>query len=182
MHPICCRRSATLLVAIVLFALATPMKGYPCGWCVNLTNFKLSHPRSIEIALATRAAIEKGILRDESELISTKTVFGDGNGLIALKKVPACQLVDAWTRNQNFADCAEPVIVHFLFIAGHETCGMEIRAGVVLFQAKSSEQSDVRIITTKEAMLAILEGRISLSKARTLGLLVVEGKGKGLPF
>src|SRR5262245_47324152 len=105
MHPNSCRRSAALLVAIVFIVLATPMRVHPCPLCVNLTNFALSHPRSLEIALATRWSIEKGLIRNETELISTKTVCGDGNGFIALRKIPARQLVDAWTKRQTFADC-----------------------------------------------------------------------------
>jgi hypothetical protein len=176
------RRFAALLLAIALFVLATPMQGRPCGWCVKLTGFTLSHPRSVEIALATRAAIEKGILHNEAALISTKTMFGEGNGLIALKKVPARRLVEAWTKSPDFADSGGPVTVHFLFISSRETCEIEIRKGVVLSQAKPSERCDLRVVTTKEAMAAILEGRISVSGARELGLLVVEGEDKTLPL
>jgi hypothetical protein len=175
-------RRAAWPLAIVLVALATPREGRPCGWCVNLTGFTLSHPRSIEIALATRLAIEKGILHDEAALVSTKAMFGEGNGLIALRKVPARRLVEAWTKRHAFANSARPVSVHFLFVASREACGIEIRQGVVLFQATPSDRCDVRVITTKEAMGAILAGRISLSKARKLGLLVVEGERNTLPL
>jgi hypothetical protein len=109
-------------------------------------------------------------------------MFGEGNGLIALRKVPARRLVEAWTKSHDFATSARPVTVHFLFIASREACGIEIRKGVVLFQAKPTDRCDVRVITTKEAMAAILAGRISLSEARKLGLLVMEGEGNTLPL
>jgi hypothetical protein len=169
---------AAVLPAVVCLVLAAPMKGQACGWCVQLTGFTVSHPRSVEIALATRAAIEKGLLLDETALISARTMFGEGNGLIALKKVCARRLVEAWTERCHFADSAEAVTVHFLFIASREACGIEIRRGAVLFQATPSERRDMRVITTKETMGALLAGRLSWSRARELGLLVVDGKCK----
>jgi hypothetical protein len=175
-------RCAALLLAMVFLALATPRKGHSCGWCVNLTGFTLGHPRSVEIALATRAAIEKGILRSEAAWISTKAMLGEGNELIALKRVSGRRLVDAWTKSRDFAGCAGPLTVHFLFISSRETCGFEVRKGVVLFQERPTGRSDVRVVTTKETMAAILEGRLSVSEARQLGLLVVEGDGQTLPL
>jgi hypothetical protein len=174
--------AALVPLAIVFFALAIPRKGHACGFCVNLKGFTLSHPRSIEIAVATRGAIEKGILVNDRAWISTEKVLGEGNSQIALRKVPASRLVEAWAKRHGFADRGGPVTVHFLFIASREACGIEIRKGVVHLQTKPSQRCDLRVVTTKQAMAAILEGRMSLSEARRWGLLVVEGDGPDLPL
>ncbi len=165
----------TLLLAVALLVLAAPIKGHSCSCCVSLADFTLSHPRSLEIALATRAAIEKGLVPDETRWISTR-VLGEDGELVAIRKLSARRLVEAWMKGRGFTDSAGPMTVHFLFISSRESCGIELRQGEVLFQAKPSPRCDARVLTTKETLAAMLEGRMSLATARELGLLVVEGE------
>jgi hypothetical protein len=166
---------APLILAAFVVALPAPAPG--CGFCYNLGSnpLALPHPKAIEIAVATRAAIDKGLLQEE-KLVSAAVVPESGSGLIALKKVPASQLVVAWVAKvkpkiQN----AGPLIVHFLFVDTSEVCGIEVRNGVVLHQAKVSPQSDIRVVTTKIVFHAILTGKLSLGKADSLGLSNIEG-------
>lgn len=174
-------RCAAVLFAMAAFPLVAPTMGRACGVCFDLAGFLSTHPKSIEIALATRAAIEKRVLLDESAWISTKELLGEGNERIALKRVAASRLVEAWTKKIDLAACDGPVTVHFLFISTKETCGIEIRNAEALAQTKPSVRCDVRIVTAKETLAAVLSGRITISAARESGLLIVEGDAKSLP-
>lgn len=173
-------QAALLIILFIAFLIGTPTNGRACGWCLNLSNsFTLGHPKSIEIALATRAAIEKGVLQPR-HLVSTKLALGEGEGVIALKKIPASALARTWLATLKLRDSANPLSVHILLIDTRENCGIEIRRGIVLVQAKPSMHSDVKIAMTKETLLALATKKMELHTAKKLGLLVTEGDGHKL--
>ena len=172
------RHLAARLLWLVAFVLAAAPAAAPaCSFCYSLGGnpLALPHPRAIEVAVATRAAIEKGLLSDR-QLIRSDTLPAGGHGFVALDKVPAAVLVQAWAAKLGRLELGDsPLSVHFLFIDTEQSCGLSVRGGAVLFEGKPSFHSDARVVTTRAAFHALLDGALSLAEARRLGLLLVEG-------
>ncbi len=172
------RHPAAWLPWLVAFVLAAaPGPALACGFCYSLGGnpLALPHPKAIEVAVATRAAIEKGLIT-ERKLIRSDLLPESGRGFVALDKVPAHKLVQAWAAKLGRLerDCP-PRVVHFLFIDTEQTCELIVRGGTVLFEAKPSSHSQARVVTTRAAFHALLDGALSQADARRLGLLLVEG-------
>ena len=162
---------------VVVLAAVVPAPALACGFCLSLTGdpLTLPHPKAIEIAVATRSAIEKGQL-NEKRLFPQETVFESGSGLIALSKVPAPLLVKAWAKKCGCPRKGQaPWNVHFLFIDTDEACGLSLRGGAVVFEAKPSAHSDALVVTTRIAFAALLNGSLGLQEARQHGLVYLEG-------
>ncbi len=162
--------------AVLALTAAVPAPAPACGFCVSLNGnpLVLPHPKAIEIAVSTRAAIEKGQLR-ENCLIPQATLF-EGGGMIALHKVPATLLVKAWARKCSSSGKSQANrSVHFLFIDTEEACGLTVRGGAVMFEARPSTHSDARVVTTRTAFGALLMGTLNPREACQRGLLLLEG-------
>jgi hypothetical protein len=161
------------VAALVLAVIAPPLHG--CGWCFSFSGnpLALPHPKAIEIAVATRAAIDQGALRDKRWI--SDDVIG-GHGLIALDRVPAPMLVKTWAEKQTEDGKARrPLSVHFVFIDTGETCGLIARGGAILFEPQASTQSDARVVTTRTVFYGLIKGEIGMGWAERQGLCCIEG-------
>jgi hypothetical protein len=166
---------------ILVFVTALPAPVLACGLCLSLNGntLALPHPKAIEIAVATRAEIDKGQLNPKA-LVSANAIFESGAGMVALHKVPAPLLVKAWARNCSCPKKGQATWnVHFLFVDTEETCALILRAGAVLFEARPSAHSDARLVTTRTAFNALLVGSLSFPEARKRGLVYFEGEARG---
>lgn len=149
-----------------------------CDYCYNLTGnpIALPHPKAIQIAVATRTAIEKGTVQ-ANPLVRADRVMLEGSGLLALQKVPASSMVVHCVNGKQFSTIpANPATVHILFIDSSEACGLDLRGGLALLQPRLSTQSDGRIVLTKSSYYALQTGRLTLSQAIEAGLVVLEGE------
>jgi hypothetical protein len=177
------RRMPFALPILGVLVLFSPPSGRACAVCLSLNNpLALPHPRAIEIAVATRTAIDKGLLPPE-KLITAATVLANGTGFIALKRVSAAELVKTWVaRLKPRGQRSEPLIVHFLFVDTEEACGVEFRGGLVQYQPRLSSRSDARVVTTRMAFHALLTGRLTAGEARKRGLICLEGTVQSTAF
>jgi hypothetical protein len=175
------RHTAARLAWIVAFVLAAaPTYARACGFCYSLGGnpLALPHPKAIEVAVATRAAIEKGLIT-ERNLIRGDTLIQGSSGFVALEKVPAPKLVQAWAAKLGRLEWdGPPLAVHFLFIDAEQTCELSVRGGTAFFEAKPSSHSDARVVTTRATFHTLLDGALSQAEARRLGLLLVEGDAR----
>ena len=164
--------------ALVLVAVV-PAPVLACGFCANLNGnpLALPHPKAIEIAVATRAAIEKGHLNPK-RLVPNEVLFEGGWGTTALHKLPAPLLVKAWARKCNSPPKSQATwTVHFLFIDTEEACALSVRGGAIVFEARPNVQSDARVVTTRAAFGALLMGTLRSAEGRQRGLVYLEGDG-----
>jgi hypothetical protein len=171
--------ASRLLISCLAISAAMPASALACGFCVSLNGnpLALPHPKAIEIAVAARAAIEKGDLNEQC-LIPQEFVFESGRGLIALHKVPAPLLVKAWARKCNSPPKSQATwTVHFLFIDTEEACALSVRGGAIVFEARPNVQSDARVVTTRAAFGALLMGTLRSAEGRQRGLVYLEGDG-----
>jgi hypothetical protein len=167
---------------VLALTAVVPAPALACGFCVSLAGnpLALPHPKAIQIAVATRAALDRGRLPEKCQ-VPQETLFESGRGMIALHKVPAPLLVQAWARK-----CSCPKTgragwsVHFLFIDTEEACALSVRADTVLFEARPSPHSDARVVTTRAAFAAMLLGTLSSPEARRHGLLFLEGDARAV--
>jgi hypothetical protein len=172
------RRPAAPLAWLAALTLAAPVPALACGFCYSLGGnpLALPHPRAIEIAVATRTAIDNGKL-DERPLVPARLAHGDGTGHVALHKIPAPVLVERWAAQLLRPEAnAPPLSVHFLFIDTEQSCALILRGGRVLFEVRSAAGSDARVVTTRPAFHALLIGKLTPGEAQRLGLLHFEGE------
>jgi hypothetical protein len=165
---------------ILVFAVALPAPVGACGFCLSLDGnpLALPHPRAIEIAVATRAAIETGRLNPKC-LVPELTIFENGGEMMALSRVPAPLLVTAWARKCSCPKKSQAAWnVHFLFVDTEQSCGLTLRAGAVLFEARPSAHSDARVVTIRITFGALLTGTLSLQEAQKRGLVYLEGDAR----
>lgn len=165
-----------LVAAAALIGLPQPSPG--CGFCFSLEGnpFALPHPRAIEIAVATRKAIDQGLLQG-NPLLDPRALVLQESGRIALDRVPATTLVLAWARERPVgSERRKSLIVHVLFVDTSETCGVDFRGGMVLTQPRPSAHCDGRVVTTKAVFQALRSGKMGWEEAIRRGLLVPEGK------
>jgi len=164
--------------ALVLVALPAPVLA--CGFCANLDGnpLALPHPKAIEIAVATRAAIEKDH-PNPKRLVPHEVLFEGGRGTTALHKLPAPLLVKAWARKCRCpSKNGSPWNAQLVFIDTEETCGLTVRAGGVWFETGPFPHNDARLVTTRTTFGALFMGNLSLQEARARGLVYLEGDAR----
>ena len=175
------RQPAAGLPWLAAFVLAVAPAAAPaCGSCYSLGGnpLALPHPRAIEIAVATRAAIEAGVI-PERKAIPRDTLLEGGIGFVDLHKVPAPRLVQAWAARLGRSTSNNgSLAVHFLFIDTEQSCGLIMRGGAVVFDSNPSFHVDARIVTTRTAFQALVSGGLDAANAERLGLLIVEGDAR----
>ena len=165
--------------ALVLVAVV-PAPVLACGFCANLNGnpLALPHPKAIEIAVATRAAIEKDHLNPK-RLVPNEVLFEGGWGTTALHKLPAPLLVKAWARKCRCpSKNGSPWNAQFVFIDTEETCGLTVRAGGVWFETGPFPHNDARLVTTRTTFGALFMGNLTLQEARERGLVYLEGDAR----
>src|SRR6516162_6844806 len=138
-----------------LLALVDPVHG--CDFCLNFQGnpLALPHPKAIEIAAATRAAIDKGVMK-ENPLVANELWQGDGQGMTALKKIPPPELVRAWSARIKLKAKEDPAFnMNFLFVDTEQACGVTVRSGTALYEAKPFGHCAARVITTRPAFYAM---------------------------
>jgi hypothetical protein len=163
----------TLAVLTSLLLAAIPVLG--CGVCSSFNGNPLSlpHPRAIEIAVATRSALDKGILRErqlETTISGWNRKTPPGSGLEALK---------AWLETKNAGKVAvvrDPVSLHIVLIDTSETAAIHFRSGAVVLDPQPSGTGDAVVATTSHGLQALLSGELSVEKAIKMKLAVIEGR------
>lgn len=175
-------RLVLLTMAMLLATAGTFSRANACGYCATPSigaAFALPHPKAIEIAVATRKAIEQGILHERGATCRSGMPQTSA-GWIVLEKVTAYELLKNATdrlRPQNVRSMH--VTLHFVFVDSNERCDLLIRDGLVQLCRGNALCSEVRIVTTKPTMDAVLQGRLSLAAAQMDGLILVETNNAG---
>ena len=167
----------SLIPLLLVLVLVTASESQACGVCGSIDGEALSlpHPRAIEIAVATRAAVEKGLFSDRPD-IPRASVSSGSRGLISLDKVPGPLLVKCWAARINLPKPeVQPVAAHFVFIDTQQSCGLMVRSGTAVFESKPSFHADALIVTTRAAFQALVDGAITVAEAQQSGLLLIEG-------
>ena len=142
-----------------------------CDYCTNLNNvFTVAHPRSIEIALATRKAIDDGKLSNDI-MVSDGVLAGRRNAELA--KYPARLIVKQWADSLASKNRL-PLRIHLLFVDTRETCELILRGSIATYSDDSTGRSDARIVTTRKTIHEIAAGRLTLHEALRLKVAFLE--------
>jgi hypothetical protein len=163
-------------VLLCLVGLVEPVHG--CGFCIALQGnaLALPHPKAIEIAQATRAALDRGVLK-ENPLVASSLWREGGQGMTALERVPPPELVKAWAAKIQPKPRDSPALnMTFVFIDTEQTCGVVFRGGAVVYDSRPLGTCDTRVVTTRAAFYAIVAGELGVADAERLGVLCVEGE------
>jgi hypothetical protein len=156
-----------LLVAACSCLAATTVGSLACGYHGSLGNgFSAQHPRSIDVALASREAIDKGMIEGLKALPP----------MLALARVG--RALDELRRDLADADAEEPPapssLALLLIDAGLWTRYRFAEDRLVYEpHAAGPDQTDAVILTSEAALQALLNGRLSLDDAVSTSLLVV---------
>lgn len=130
------------------------------------------HPKSLEIALATRAAIDAGDLPPTLNELRDKA---EGRIPIGMQEVAAPALLKYWLGRLKFKE-DETCVIHFLCVDTQERQGIAIGGGAFSVQETPSEKSDATVVTTRHVLRALSHPQIDIQRAKELGVLLVEGK------
>jgi hypothetical protein len=138
-----------------------------CTFCNNLGSnpLGLAHPKAIEVAVATRKAMDSGLL---------------DSGSVAQRKKSGPLLVEEWSTRLDRQGLDRTIAVRFVFIDTEESCGILVRGGRVLFDPQPTFHADSQVVTTRPAFEALLGNQLKVSKAQQLGLLLIEGDSQAV--
>jgi hypothetical protein len=173
-------RRKFLAAAIVLttaVANVIPGSALACGLCLTIGGnpLALPHPKAIEIAVATRNAIDGGHLTMNPR-VPSNLWHGEGTGWSALERIPPPQLVQGWAARLKVpGNDFDGLGVHILFIDTEHSCGLVIRKEAVLYETKTGNHCDAKAVMTRVAFYALVTGEVKISDAQQLGLLYLEG-------
>jgi hypothetical protein len=136
----------------------------------------LPHPKAIEIAVATRRALDSGLIRGKS----APTIDGvvSAGGWNKRDHVSGSALIKKCLDNIRAAQkrCGgEPFSFHVVLIDTSEAFAVQVRAGGVVLESRHTGPRDSLIATTCVGLQAIIAREITFWQAIHSGLLLVEG-------
>jgi hypothetical protein len=167
------RRPAAAIAWLAALGLAAPSPTLACGFCFSLSGnpLALPHPRAIEIAVATRAALDRGLIRQRLPEPAT------GAGWDRRQERSGVPLMKAWVEGGHAAkafSAREPFTLHIVLVDTSEGYAAHLRSGRAEFEPQPGSPADVVVVTTRPALCAILANQINLDDAVAAGVLVVE--------
>jgi hypothetical protein len=147
--------------------LATPTTGgLACGYHGSLGDgFSALHPQSINVAMATREAIDQGLLEQPNGLPRFVAFARAGHWLDRLKQALAPTL-ETQPAQRDIA---------LLLIDGGLWTRYLFAEGKLIYEPHVAGPNfdDVVVLTSEVALRGLIEGRISVDRATHDGLLVV---------
>jgi hypothetical protein len=160
-------------LALLTICILAPGLAVGCDVCFSVSGnpFALPHPRALEIAVATRSALEKGLLTERE----TKNVGWSRTP----RRASGLEPLNAWLAKKNAGKATTdggPASLHIVLIDTSEAVALHFRSGAVLLDSKPSGSGDAVIATTSHGLRALLSGELSLDRALTMKLLIVEGR------
>ena len=157
-----------------VFLAASPACG--CGLCQVLVGNPLSlpHPRAIEVAVATRAALDRGLIRQPSPEPAA------GAGWDRRRDRSGVPMMQAWVEGGPAAAAfgGGPCTLHLVLVDTSEAVAAHLRSGRAVLEPRPAGPADVVVVTTRPALRALLAGQIKLDEAVAAGIVVVERPGK----
>jgi hypothetical protein len=138
----------------------------------------LPHPRAIEVAVAARSALDRGLIRDCPPEVSAR------DGWDRRQERSGAHLMKAWMERSEAVKAfggPEPFTLHLVLADTAEACAARIRPGLIEFEPRPARQADVVVVLTRPALQAILQGQIGLDEALRAGLVVIERKAGPRP-
>src|SRR5262245_56122099 len=126
--------------------------------CPGLSNgLSLAHPRALEIALATRQAMDRHLLEAPPR---------NSSGLRLLR-----DWVDQ-QRSMGPVRFSHAAVVHVLLVDTDEVGELQFRPGLVTLEAIPQQQADLVLATTAPALAALLTSRVPMAQATERKLVV----------
>lgn len=139
-----------------------------CGICPGLSGnpLTLTHPRAIEIAIATRAALDRGAIR----------VASPGAGWNNRESSTGIDIAKSWLSQSDFAKHfpSTPSTIHIVLVDTSHTVVAHQRGGEWLYDPLSTASADRIVATTATSLRALRDGELKIAEAEKLGLLLIE--------
>ena len=168
------KRNAGLRTAVMLAMAAVLLPVAPthaCGYDGLISDLTAAHPRSIEVALAVRDALDHKELR---ALAPVPPVLGlmRANGMLQRFRPLVASVA-------GFSNASSASIAVLLIEAGLWSRYSITASGVVVELHISGPQEGEPVVVTSEAALrALLDGELTPARASELGVLVVDRPGQ----
>lgn len=157
------RMTREIVAAFFLAVLADA--AFACGLCLSVQGnpLALPHPRAIEVAVATRTALDSGTLR-----------LASAGGWDNRRTPSARDYLAEWSANRRI-DAAANISIHILLIDTSDAAVIVGRGGRLIL-APGGDVGDCVMVTTSVTLRAVLAGELSLRNALQNNLVVIEGK------
>lgn len=157
---------ALFLAAWFAATLAQAQFSVACPVCVAMGDpFQLPHPHALRIAVATRAAMDGGLLQDAR---ASEAAALDA----AMLRVANHQF------GNRSAQRVAKVQVDILLVDEPALYRIELRgivARVFPLQGERHRAADVRLVTTRAAIESLARGQLTIAEGIRLGLIEIEG-------
>jgi hypothetical protein len=159
------RRSMAIVGTALLIATGVDACGV-CG-CFKGNPLGLPHSRAIEIAVATRAALDAGLLSEASGSGPT-TRWNRGEKPSARKSIE--RLVECLRTRED----ADSLTIHVLLVDTEESCLIHVRSGGVAVEF-GGRRADAVLATTVVGLQGLIDGRLSCDEAIQRAIVVIDG-------
>jgi hypothetical protein len=172
-------RSRSLWTGAVLLALAIAGSGasQACPSCLSIGDpFRVPHPHSIRIAVATRNAIEAGVLKSQKDRLHVPLILD-------LTRLAAHQ-IESFQRETGSEPGNRPIRITLLIVDRSLAFCIERRGQFVRvfpFILELPLQSDAMIVTSRAVVAALADLEMTIAEAESLKLLEIEGERSFLP-
>lgn len=158
----------SVFTILSFLALAAPTLA--CGVCLSIQGnpLALPHPRAIEVAVATRDALDRKTLRAAS---ASDSGWNERDKTSARKVV-----LDACERRRSSTDAT----IHFVVVDTSEAVAVVGRSGRFVVPMQNADAADCVVVTSSHAIKALLDGQLRMDDAIARRLIVVEGRAESL--
>jgi hypothetical protein len=157
-------RSAMSIVGIVLAIAGGADACGVCG-CFKGNPLGLPHPRAIEIAVATRTALEAGLLADRLE--------GSSAGWNRHEKPSARKSIERLVEVLR-AD-GDAFTFHVLLVDTEESYLIHVRSAGVAVEPGGAGRADAVLATTGIGLQGVIDGSLTCDQAIGRTVLVIDG-------
>jgi hypothetical protein len=134
----------------------------------------LPHPKAVEIAVATRRALDQRLIQATNAPSRNEYASGGWN-----KRDHASGLALLKQRTNGSCAAGKPGDVtlscHVVLIDTSETILLQLRGQVVIVEARPAGPCDTLVATTLPGLQALLTRNMGLQQAIALGLLSIDG-------
>ena len=140
-----------------------------CDICLRAPRvpFKIDCIAALEVAIATREAIEGGDI--EPNPILNESMSPDRHGRLHLMDVSKQQLVQRWIHSRAAQKhSSSRVTVDVLFAESGATYRIDFRCGRAILAADRDWPADVRLVTSKAGFYQLLDRGLEFSTERRL--------------
>lgn len=161
----------SLGVISLLASLCLSPSASACMVCAipGAEGFAISNPKILQVAVATRKAVEAGSLKD----------VPNGDAATSISQAPNEVILKFLAMKEVLLKVTQGETVHVLVVDSDQRYAITLDPRGMNISSNISGASSRQIITTRKTLIAILNRSLAWEKARALGIVSDEKENQG---